>query len=213
MSTVMMPPVAPSAPPAPPAPSVSMPELYRLSVAQYHEMARVGILKSGDPIELIEGILVRKMTVHQPHVFATGYLCDLFVRMVPVGWFVGTQAPITTTDSEPEPDISIIRGDRRQFLVQDRHPGPEDTEFLIEVSDSSLTFDRTTKLQIYARAQIRQYWIVDVDGRRVAVYSDPTGPNDAPTYAHRQDFVPGEEIPVLLGGHEVGRINVAELFL
>ena len=60
---------------------------------------------------------------------------------------------------------------------------------------------------------IQQYWIVDVAGRRVTIHSGPTGPGNAPTYQHQQDFVPGQEIPVLLGGQELGRIQVAELFL
>ena len=213
MTTAMAPTAAAAASPAPPIPSVPMPELNRLSVAQYHEMARTGILRSGDPIELIEGLLVRKMTVNNPHIFGVGYLHELFTRLLPTGWFANGQSPITTPDSEPEPDITIVRGERRQFLVQDRKPGPADTEFLIEVSDSSLTFDRTTKLQVYARSGIQQYWIVDVVGRRVTVYSAPTGPGNAPAYQYSHDFAPGQEIPVVLGGLEVGRVEVAELFL
>ena len=216
MSTVMASPVAPAVPPAPPPPSAPiepMPEFYRLSVAQYHEMCRRGILGSGDRVELIEGILVRKMTVNLPHIFAMHYLMRRFFGLLPVGYEVYVQSPITTPDSEPEPDVAVVRGDLRQFLVQDRKPGPEDTEILVEVSDSSLAFDRTTKLQLYARAGVREYWIVDVEGRQVAVHSDPTGPGNAPTYQHRQDFIPGQEIPVSIDGREVGRIEVAELFL
>jgi Uma2 family endonuclease len=213
MSTAMAPTATAAASPPPPIPSVPMPELYRLSVAQYHEMARTGILGSGDPIELIEGMLVRKMPINNPHIFATHYLMYFFLRLLPDGYLVYVQSPITTTDSEPEPDIAVVRGDLRQFLVQDRKPGPADTEFLIEVSASSLAFDRTTKLQVYARARIQQYWIVDVVGHRVAVHSGPTGPGNAPSYQHCQEFVPGQDIPVLLAGLEVGRVKVAELFL
>ena len=129
------------------------------------------------------------------------------------GKLAAHQLAVPICHRKPEPDIVVVRGDRRQYLVQDRKPGPADTEFLIEVSDSSLMFDRTTKLGIYARARIQQYWIVDVAGRQVAVYSGPTGPGSAPTYQHRQDFVSGQEIPVLLAGQEVGRVKVAELFL
>jgi Uma2 family endonuclease len=213
MSTAMAPSATAAAPPTVPIPSAPMPELYRLSVAQYHEMARQEILKSGDPIELIEGMLVRKMTVNLPHIYATHYLVKRLGRMLPSGFEVYIQSPITTTDSEPEPDIAVVQGDLRQYLVQNRKPGPADTEFLIEVSDLSLAFDRTTKLRLYAKAQIQQYWIVDVIGHRVAVHSGPTGPSNAPAYQHRQEFVPGQEIPVMLDGLEVGRVKVAELFL
>ena len=217
MSTVMASPVALAAPPAPvPAPSAPvepMPEFYRLSVAQYHEMGRIGIFRSGDRVELIEGILVRKMTVNLPHIFAMHYLMRRFFGMLPVGYEVYVQSPVTTPDSEPEPDVAVVRGDLRQFLVQDRKPGPDDTEILVEVSDSSLAFDRTTKLQLYARAGVREYWIVDVEGRQVAVHTGPTGPAATPAYQQRQDFVPGQDIPVTVAGREVGRIVVADLFL
>jgi Uma2 family endonuclease len=176
-------------------------------------MARAGILKSREPVELIEGLLVRKMSINPPHTYATGHLHDLLRRMLPSGWFINEQSPITTTDSEPEPDLAVIRGDRRQYLVQDRHPGPADTEILIEVSDSSLAFDRTTKLQVYARAGVPQYWVVSIPDRGVEVHTGPTGPGTAPSYQHRQDFIPGQEIPVLLADREVGRVQVAELFL
>ena len=213
MSTVVLMPFVPPVVSGPPHPSDPSPPLYQLSVQQYHAMARKGILKNGEPVELLEGILVQKMTVNLPHIYATHYLMKQFVGMLPAGYEVFMQSPITTTDSEPEPDIAVVRGDLRHFLVQDRKPGPADTEFLIEVSDSSLAFDRTTKLRIYARASIEQYWIVDVADRRVAVHSGPTGPAPVPAYQHRQDFVPGQEIPVVLSGQEVGRVEVAELFL
>ena len=126
---------------------------------------------------------------------------------------VDDQEPITTKDSEPEPDIAIYRGDRREYLIQMRHPGPEDTRLVIEVADSTLDTDQTTKHRIYARSNIPSYWIINISDRRVQVYSGPTGPGNAPTYQQRQDFVPGQEIPVLITGQEVGRIAVAELFL
>ena len=207
MSTVVSSPVASS------PGSISPPALYKFSVEQYHDMIRKGILKSGEPFELIEGILVKKMTVNLPHIHATHRLMDLFVRGLPISYVVFVQSPVTTPDSEPEPDIAVVRGDRSQFLAQGRKPGPEDTELLIEVAESSLAFDRTTKLGIYARAGIREYWIVDVINQRVAVYTGPTGPGSAPTYQHRTDFVPGQEIPVMLDGREAIRGKVAELFL
>jgi Uma2 family endonuclease len=194
------------------SPPPSLP-VYRLSVAQYHAMLEQGILKSGDPIELLEGIFVRKMTKHSPHRFATQSLRDLIPPMLPAGWFVDDQEPITTKDSEPEPDLAIYRGSWRDYLAQDRHPGPEDTCLVIEIGDSTIVDDQTTKNRIYARAGVPCYWIVNFPDPRIEVYTGPTGPVAAPSYQHRQDFVPGQEIPVLVGGQEVGRVEVAELFL
>jgi Uma2 family endonuclease len=74
-------------------------------------------------------------------------------QLVPVGWYVDAQEPITTNDSEPEPDVVIVRGDRRQY--RDRHPGPDDVALVVEVSDSTLQRDRTMKQRMYARRASR----------------------------------------------------------
>jgi Uma2 family endonuclease len=187
--------------------------LYRLSVEQYHDMIRQGILKDGDPVELVEGVLVMKKTKNPSHCFATQTLRDLLHGLLPTGWFVDDQEPVTTQDSEPEPDIAVIRGQRRQYLEQDRHPGPRDTALVIEVADSSLHIDETAMLRAYARASVPVYWIVNLVDRRVQVYTAPTGPADPPTYGQRQDFGPAEEVPVVLDGHEAGRIAVSDLLL
>ncbi|MFO0844226.1 MAG: Uma2 family endonuclease [Gemmataceae bacterium] len=191
----------------------SEPPLYRITVEQYHEMLRAGILKDGDPVELIEGVLVQKMGKKPPHRFATQTLGDLLARLLPVGWFADNQEPVTTSDSEPEPDLAIFRGDRRSFAQQDRHPGPEDTAIVIEVSYTTLAYDSGAKKRVYARAAIPEYWIVNVVERRIEVYTEPTGPCDAPTYSRRQDFAPGSEVPVRLDGHEAGRIAVNDLLV
>jgi Uma2 family endonuclease len=187
--------------------------LYRLSVEQYHDMIRQGILKDGDPVELVEGVLVKKMTKNPPHRFATQTLRDLLPRLLPSGWFVDDQEPVTTEDSEPEPDVAVIRGERRHYLEQGRHPGPADTALLIEVADSSLHVDETAMLRAYARARVPVYWIVNLVDRRVQVYTDPSGPADDPTFSQRRDYSPTEEVPVVLDGHEVGRIAVRDLLL
>jgi Uma2 family endonuclease len=187
--------------------------LYRLSVEQYHAMIREGILKDGDPVELVEGILVRKMTKNPPHTFATQALRDLLPHLLRPGWFVNDQEPVTLDDGEPEPDVAVIRGDRRQYLAQGQHPGPGDTALAVEVADSSLGFDQTHKARSYGRAGVPVYWIVNLIDRRVQVYTGPTGPADQPGYAHRQDFGPGEEAPVVLDGQEIGRVRVGDLLL
>ncbi len=187
--------------------------LYRLSVEQYHDMIRQGILKDGDPVELVEGILVTKMTKNQPHCFANQTLRDLLGPMVGPGWIVSVQDPVTSQDSEPEPDVLIARGTRREYLERDRHPGPQDTPLVIEVAESSLELDETSKLRAYARARFPVYWIVNLVDRRVQVYTDPTGPADEPTYRQRRDYAETDAVPVTLDGREVGRIAVRDLLL
>jgi len=205
-------PVQPAPPPAMPSaadPDVPTVPIYRLSVEQYHAMIEAGILKSGDPVELLEGWLVQKMTKHPPHCTATRLTRRALDVVVPEGWFVDSQEPLTTTESEPEPDIAVVRGDVRDYAT--RHPGPQDMALAVEVSDSSLPRDRGIKQRVYARAGIPTYWIVNLMDRVIEVCTDPTGPADEPTYRQRQDFGPDAELPVVVDGREVGRLAVRDL--
>jgi Uma2 family endonuclease len=180
--------------------------ILRLSVDQYHKMMRAGILRSGDPIELLEGWLVIKMSKNPPHVFANSRLHDMLSALVAAGWFVNSQDPITTLESEPEPDASVIRGDRREYLGN--HPTPSDVALIGEVADSSLAYDRGIKKRIYARAGIPIYWIVNLEERCVEVYTDPTGPADEPDYRQRQAYGETDSVPIILDGTEIGKLEV-----
>ena len=91
-----------------------------------------------------------------------------------------------------------------------RHPGPKDLVLVVEVSDSSLGFDRGTKMAVYAAAKIVQYWIVNVNDRRVEVYTQPKGGKN-PSYKLRTDYGPGDAVPVVVAGKQVGAVAVKEL--
>ncbi|MEM8612044.1 MAG: Uma2 family endonuclease [Cyanobacteria bacterium P01_H01_bin.105] len=168
--------------------------IWRLSVAQYHAMIQSGILTDDDPVELLEGWLIVKMPKNPRHRAATRIIRGALESLLPDGWYVDTQEPITTTDSEPEPDVVIVRGDTRQYL--DRHPGPDDIALVIEVSDATLQSDRTSKYRTYARANISIYWIVNLVEAQIEVYTEPSGPVDQPNYAQRQDYRLSEAIPL-----------------
>jgi Uma2 family endonuclease len=200
-------PVAPSTPP-PPAP-VPDDLVYRLSVEQYHAMIRAGILTEDDPIELLEGVLVAKMSKNPAHSTAKRLLLQALIRTLPAGWFADEQEPITTNDSEPEPDLAIIRGTPRDY--NNRHPGPQDLWVVIEVAEASLRRDRGRKKRLYARAAVPVYWIVNLTDRQVEVYTDPTGPADEPDYRRQQNYGPSDTVPVVVGGAEVGRLTVSDL--
>jgi Uma2 family endonuclease len=180
-----------------------------LTVEQYHEMARAGILVDGDRIELLEGWLVGKMTKDPPHVVSVGCIHDYLRTLVGEAWHVRIEGPVTTGDSEPEPDISVVRGQRRDFA--DRHPGPEDVVLLIEVADTSLDRDRGWKKRIYAAANIPVYWVVNLVDRQVEVFTRPTGPGSQPTYASAAVFPAEDSVPVEWDGRQVGRIAVRDL--
>jgi Uma2 family endonuclease len=159
----------------------SSPRIVPLTVDQYHEMIAKGILNDGDSIELIDGVLVRKDRAerggdpmsHGPgHRAAISAMQECLDGVKAAGCHVGIQLPVTLGRvQEPEPDLAVIRGRPKDFSK--RHPGPADIVALIEVADSSLNVDRTTKLRLYANAAIAVYWIVSLVDRQVEVYEDP----------------------------------------
>jgi Uma2 family endonuclease len=183
--------------------------IWRLTVEQYHQMIQAGILDEDDPVELLEGWLVYKMAKNPPHRVVTGLIREAVSRLLPPGWFIDTQEPLTTEDSEPEPDITVIRGDQRDYV--DHHPGPQEVALLVEVADSSLRRDREWKKRIYAEARVPVYWVVNLPKRQIEVYADPSGPAEHPDYRQCQTFTEAEEVPVVIDGREVGRLPMREL--
>ena len=114
-----------------------------------------------------------------------------------------------TADSEPEPDVAVVRGDIVDYLS--RHPGPGDVALVAEISDSSRSQDRELKGRVYARAGIPVYWLVNLVERRIEVFTDPTGPDASPAYRRRQDFGAGDSLPLVIDGQELGPIPLSEL--
>ena len=210
MSTALLPAPSPTTI-EPPTPRTIVDRLYRLSVEQYHAMAEAGILGACDRVELLEGLLVAKMTKHDPHILATELTQGILTRALPAGWYVSMQNPITIAeaDSEPEPDAKIVRGDPRDY--KGRRVVGSDVGLVIEVADSSLRVDQTTKKALYALASIPYYWIINLIAGRLEVYSDPTGPDPSPDYRRRTDHGPDDVVPLVLDGREVARIAVRDL--
>ena len=183
--------------------------IWRLSIEQYHAIIQAGILTDDDSVELLEGWLVFKMPKNPPHRVTTRLVRTALENILPRGWYVDSQEPITLSNSEPEPDIVVVRGDTRQYL--DRHPGAEDIALIIEVSDTTLQRDRTVKKRIYARAGIAIYWIVNLVEEQVEVYSQPLVEVEQPDYSQRLDFGRSAVIPIIIEGIEIGAIAVNSL--
>jgi Uma2 family endonuclease len=168
-----------------------------------------GILTEDDPVELLEGLLVRKMSKNPPHSTATRKTRSALQRALPSGFYVDSQEPVMTLDSEPEPDVLILRGDETTYAT--RHPGPGDVPVLVEVADATLETDRLTKRRIYARAGFPVYWIVNLIDRVVEVYTQPSGPADVPTYARQDNYAADASIPLTIDGKEITQLTVADL--
>lgn len=179
--------------------------IWRLTVEQYHQMIQDGILTEDDPVELLEGLLVTKMTKKPQHSLATQLLNDALKPIVTSGWFINIQEPITTADSEPEPDVAVIRGNRRDY--RENHPTPEAVALVVEVADATLQRDRTLKLRLYANAGIPVYWILNLPERQLEVYSQPKDGD----YQTRMVYAATDNVAVVIDGQEVGQLMVSDL--
>lgn len=183
--------------------------IYRLSVAQYHDMIRSGILTDDDPVELLEGWLVTKMPKNPRHSLATQLTRDALAGIIPQDWHVDVQEPITTEDSEPEPDVLVVRGNRRDYI--ERHPSPAEVALVVEVADATLQRDRTLKLHLYARAGIPTYWILNLPENQLETHSDPSGEGEGAKYTQHTIYRASDTVPVVIDGQEVGQLSVQGL--
>lgn len=195
---------------ASPPPSFAMYTAFRrFTVDEYHKMIEAGILNDEDKVELLEGYVVEKMPRNPPHDVAIQRFDKRFHRMVPTGREVRVQSAIHLTDSEPEPDIALARGDDHTFAR--RHPEPAELDATVEVADCSLMRDREDKGRIYAGARIPVYWIVNLIDQHIEVYTNPSGAGATAAYGQRQDYRVGDRVPVILDGVPVGQIVVSEV--
>jgi Uma2 family endonuclease len=198
-------------PPEPEVPAVALAgrAVSRFTVDQYHQMIDAGVFDGVPKCELIHGLILEKPVPGPPHSKSTHRLNRRLTPLFPEpDWVVAIQDSITLSDSEPEPDFYAATGPESKY--DSRHPGPKDLVLVVEVSHSSLGFDRGTKLALYAGSKVVQYWIINVDERRVEVYTEPRGGKN-PAYKKQTDYGPGDAVPVVVAGKELGRIPVKEL--
>jgi Uma2 family endonuclease len=140
--------------------------------AEYYRMAEAGILGEDDRVELIKGEIIQMSPIGRLHFAFVINLNKLLVVRLGDRAHVSVQGPVALSDdTEPQPDIAVLR--LRATPYRQREAWAEDALLLIEVADSSLRYDRTTKLRLYAEAGIPEYWIVDCTTKTVEVYRNP----------------------------------------
>ena len=147
------------------------PELQRsITLDEYHRMIEAGVFGEDEHVELLDGVLVR-MSPHSPaHAQVIARLTHAFVRALGDAYVVRVQLPITLVPmSEPEPDFAIVTAEEAE--APEHHP--QHPLLVVEVGVSSVEPDRTIKAELYARARIPEYWLVDVPARRVEVRTEP----------------------------------------
>jgi Uma2 family endonuclease len=158
------------------------------TVHEYHKMGEAGILTEDDRVELIEGEIVVMPPIGEGHFGNVNRFTDKFYvfrgRAV-----IHIQNPVRLgLKNEPEPDIVLLRF--REDFYAGKFPEPDDVLLLVEIADSSLAYDRNTKVPLYAKAGIQEYWIVDLIHREIVVHRDPSRAR----YRSIQQVKPGDTI-------------------
>ena len=166
------------------------PRSYRWTRAAYEQLGDAGVFGPEERVQLVDGEIIDMSPQYSPHATAlslTQYaLDDAFGE----GFYVRVQLPLNLNDhSQPEPDVAVMQGSPRDY----RKAHPTTASLVVEVSDSTLRFDQTRKLVVYAAAGIPEYWIVNLIENTIEVYRDPRGA----TYGAKQTYGTGQSITPL----------------
>jgi Uma2 family endonuclease len=173
-----------------------VPARHRLDVEAYYRMAEAGILNQNDRVELVGGEIFDMAPIGSAHAGKTNRVNYLFARAAADRLaLVSVQSPLRLDAyNEPQPDLMLLKP--RADHYQGRHPGAADVLLLVEVSETSLAYDRGLKLALYAKFGVPEVWIVDLRGAAIEVHREPAG--DA--YAVAERLTRGSLAPVLISG-------------
>jgi Uma2 family endonuclease len=145
---------------------------YPITVEMFHVMAEHGAFAPDDRIELIDGEILEMSPIGSRHARVVDFLNDFLSRKLEHDFIIRVQSPIVVgDDSQPQPDIAVLR--RRDDFYRDAHPTGSDVALVIEVSDSTVAFDRSRKVPKYAAAGIPETWLIDLESDHVEVHFAP----------------------------------------
>ena len=179
--------------------------IHRFNVEEYHRLTESNILHEDDRVELVEGRIVDMTPIGSKHAACVSRLNRIFTMKLQTSAIVQVQNPIQLLDqSEPQPDIVVLKN--RDDFYAERLPNADDILLVIEVADSSLEYDRETKLPLYAKANIPEVWLINLIENIVEIYSAPSleGYNVITKHRHNQAIVP-ENFPDI-------KVVVSEIF-
>lgn len=153
--------------------TLPQPQRLRFSVDEYYQMIELGLLKDYEKAEIIEGELISKMPIGEKHSAIVERLSEILHDELGKSVSLRNQQPIKFSDyNEPQPDLAILQ--RRDDFYFYEKPVPKDVLILIEVSDSTLKYDRDTKLALYAEAEIPEVWIINLPNNIIEVHQKPS---------------------------------------
>jgi Uma2 family endonuclease len=148
---------------------VNGPKPYRWSIPEYRRLRNTGLFHDMKTM-LIEGEIFTMTMPSPPHDTALTLAFQYLLSVCPVGYYVRNQQGIDVgSQNDPGPDLAIVQGSARDYASRT----PTTAEMVVEVADSSLFFDTTTKAELYATAGIPDYWVIDLDGKRILLFRDP----------------------------------------
>jgi Uma2 family endonuclease len=186
------------------APPTSNP--HRLRVDEFDKMVHSGVLGAQDRVELIDGQVVAKAPGDRSYPLTAKQAMLALLRVVPAGWHVASGKPVVASLwDKPEPDLAVVRGQARDYLTRDIPAG--DVALAVSISEISLERDRDILARVYASSGIPAYWVLNLVGHQVEVYSKPASGR----YESREDYQFGQELPLLVQGIDVGPIPVEDV--
>ncbi len=169
------------------------------TVKEYHYLTKIGMFHPTEKLELLEGQIIQMAAKGTSHTVATRRIAKLLGTLLNEQAAIYTQDPITLNDySEPDPDIIVVIPDTLDYF--EHHPTPADIYIIIEVADSSLDYDLSVKSQAYAKSNIRDYWVLDVNERQLYVFREPS------QKGYKQRFI-------LTENEEVNLFSLPQIFL
>ena len=182
---------------------------YDWTVSEFEKLFDLGFFAPDARLELVEGEIWKKMSQNEPHSIAVLLAQYKFMELFASGYVVRVQLPLVIgATSKPEPDLAIVTGVPRDYLASH----PTTAELVVEISDATLRADQTTKAALYARANIAEYWIVNLIERTLEVRRQPSpmaGESLGHGYRSTQILLPGESIAPL--GAATSPVGVDEL--
>jgi Uma2 family endonuclease len=146
---------------------------HKLSIEDFHQMGRAGILRDDSRVELIEGDLIDMAPIGSLHASVVSTLSMFFARQVGELAIVSTQNPVSLPpENEPQPDIALLKPNTDRY--RSALPTGADVLLIVEVADTTVEYDREIKLPLYARHGIPEVWLIDLKGGVLEIYLEPT---------------------------------------
>ena len=186
------------------APPAVIPAPRKFTVAEYYRMAEAGILHPDERVELIEGEIIVMAPIGNHHAAWVAQIIELFLSKALGTLTLWSQSSLPLSDgSTPEPDIVLLR--RREDFYFGSRPSPEDILLVIEVSDTTLNYDRNVKVPLYAGNNVPETWLMNLEANCIEVYREPGAQGyQQSLILHRGDTIAPQALPDIT-------LNVADI--